>query len=406
MLPSGFTVGVSMRRFEDGSRKTLRLLCILALTQITGWGAVSVLPVIATPVAVEFETSLPAVFAGTSIMFVAMGLAAPWAGRAFRKFGTRQVMAAGACLIGVSLSVLALTPNLSIFLLAWALTGLAGAMFLTTSAYAYIAEYTEDNARGLIGTLMLVTGLAGSVFWPITAYLDNQFGWRGAVLFYAGVMALFVCPLVRFGLPLTGIASVTATHQAGKRRDSIFVCLVTAIALNSFVTFGVEVVGIELFRTMGMDLAGAVAIASLLGLFKVGGRVIDLLGGRRWDGLSTGIVSGAMIPMGLVAMWIGGAGFLSVGGYLVLFGIGSGAFAVARATMPLVFFEKADYTAAMATLALPMNLINALAPPVLAALLARIGPQAVFAVLGGLSVAAFAVLLQLNSLRKRQQIAQ
>ena len=394
-----------MRPFEDGSRKIVRLLCILALTQITGWGGVSVLPVIATPVAAEFGTSLPAVFAGTSVMFIAMGLAAPWAGRAFRRFGTTQVMAAGAGLIGLTLTLLALSPNLSIFFLAWALTGLAGAMFLTTSANAYIAEYAEDRARGLIGTLMLVTGLAGSVFWPITAYLDHLLGWRGAVLAYGGVMAFIVFPLVRFCVPPSGTATVTATHHAGKRTSAVFVFLVTAIALNSFVTFGVEVVGIELLRTMGMDLAGAVAIASLLGVFKVGGRVIDLLGGRRWDGLSTGIVSGAMIPMGLVAIWIGGAGSVSVGAFLVLFGIGSGAFAVARATMPLVFFEKGDYTAAMAKIALPMNLINALAPPVLAALLARTGPEAVFAILGGLSLAAFAALLQLNSMRGRREIA-
>lgn len=53
----------------------------------------------------------------------------------------------------------------------------------------------------------------------------------------------------------------------------------------------------------------------------------------------------------------------------------------------------------MATIALPMNLINALAPPVLAGLMAGIGAQATFAVLGGLSITAFAVLLQLNRMR-------
>jgi hypothetical protein len=67
--------------------------------------------------------------------------------------------------------------------------------------------------------------------------------------------------------------------------------------------------------------------------------------------------------------------------------------------MPLVFFAKADYAAAMATVALPMNLINALAPPVLAALMAAIGPQAVFATLGAFSLTAFVLLLRLNSLR-------
>ena len=46
-----------------------------------------------------------------------------------------------------------------------------------------------------------------------------------------------------------------------------------------------------------------------------------------------------------------------------------------------------------------MNLINALAPPVLAGLMSGIGAQATFAVLGGMSVTAFAVLLLLKRLR-------
>ncbi len=377
------------------------VLLLLSLTQITGWGAVGLLPVLATPVAAEFGTSLPSVFLGTSVMFVAMGLAAPWAGRAFRRFGTRRVMAAGAGLIGLGLCLLALSPGLPAFWIAWAVTGLAGAMFLTTAAYAYLAEYAEDRARSLIGTLMLVTGLAGSVFWPMTALLDHLIGWRGAVAVYAGVMALIVGPLVWFGLPATAAATATTAPPMGGRQRPAFILLVAAIALNGFVTFGIEAAGIELLQAMGMDLASAVAIASLLGVFKVGGRVIDLLGGRRWDGLSTAIVSGAMIPAGLLAIWIGGAGMLSVGGYLLLFGVGSGAFAVARATMPLVFFEKADYAAAVATIALPMNLIIALAPPAIAALMAGIGAPATFAFLGVLSLAALAALLRLAGMRPR-----
>lgn len=88
-----------------------------------------------------------------------------------------------------------------------------------------------------------------------------------------------------------------------------------------------------------------------------------------------------------------------------LYGEELGAFAVARATMPLVFFEKSDYAAAMATIALPMNLINALAPPVLAALMVGIGAHAVFAVLGALSTMAFIVLWQLNRKRPSSAIA-
>ncbi|TAJ85525.1 MAG: MFS transporter [Reyranella sp.] len=380
-------------------RRHLRVLLILALTQITGWGTIGVLPVIAPAVASSFGCDLPSVFLGTSVMFVATGLAAPWAGRAFRRFGPKRAMVAGAAGIGLGQGLLALSPTLAIFWAAWALLGVAGALFLTTAAYAYIADRAEERARSLIGTLMLVTGLAGSVFWPITAFLEHLVGWRGACAAYAAIMLLLVCPSVYFGLPAAQAGTAAATPAGSSRRGPVFLLMVAAIALNSFVTFGIDALGIQLLQAMGMDLAGAVAIASLMGVCKVGGRVVDLLGGRRWDGLSTGLVAGAMIPLGLVLLWLGGAGALSVAGYLALFGLGSGAFAVARATMPLVFFPKADYAAAMSTIALPINLINALAPPVLAGLMSGIGAQATFAVLGGLSVTAFAILLLLNRMR-------
>lgn len=380
-------------------RSDIRVLIILALTQITGWGMISVLPVVARLVAADFNASLPDIFLGTSVMYVATGIASPLAGWVFRRFGPRDAMAAGAVLIGVGLAALALSPDLILFWAAWALIGIAGALFLTTSAYAYIAAWSDTRARSLIGTLMLVTGLYGSVFWPTTAWATAHLGWRNTVLVYACVMLIVVAPLVRFALPATTSTEPNSAPTTTKRTGSIFALLIAAIALNSFVTFGIEAVGIQLLQSMGMDLARAVAIASLLGIAKVGGRVVDLLGGKRWDGLSTAIVSGAMIPLGLLILWSGGAGLVSIVGYLAIFGIGSGAFAVARATMPLVFFAKADYAAAMATVALPMNLINALAPPVLAALMAAIGPQAVFATLGLLSLAAFAILLRLNGLR-------
>ncbi|ONG46379.1 MFS transporter [Pseudoroseomonas deserti] len=379
----------------------LAILIILAVTQITGWGAVGVLPVIARPVAEEFGATLPEIFLGSSVMFVAMALAAPWAGRGFRRFGTRQAMAAGAAAIGLGLLLLAAAPGLAAFWAAWALLGVAGALFLTTAAYAYLAEVAEDAARGLIGTLMLATGLASSVFWPVTAFLEHAIGWRGAAGLYGAAMLLLVAPLVRLGLPAAGAATAAPGASGMARPGKIFGLLVAAIALNSFVTFGIEALGITLLQAMGAELPAAIAIASLLGVFKVGGRVIDLLGGQRWDGLSTGLVAGGMIPLGLAAIGLGGAGWLPVGLFLLLFGLGSGAFAVARATMPLVFYSRGDYAAAMARIALPMNLINALAPPALAALLSGIGPQAVLALLGALSLGAFALLLRLRMLRGR-----
>ena len=188
-------------------RRHLSVLVVLGLSQTAGWGSVGLLSVLARPIAETFSVPLAMVFLGTSVMFVTMALAAPLAGRAFRRFTTRRVMASGAFLLGLGLCLLSGARGLWGFWAAWALLGVAGAMFLTTAAYVWLAGYAETDARWLIGTLMLVTGLAGSLFWPVTAVLEHHLGWRGAVLVFGGVM-LLVGPLIRYGLP--GIAATAA----------------------------------------------------------------------------------------------------------------------------------------------------------------------------------------------------
>jgi MFS family permease len=141
-------------------------------------------------------------------------------------------------------------------------------------------------------------------------------------------------------------------------------------------------------------------VASFLGLLKVCGRLIDLFGGQRWDALSTGIAAGAMIPAGLLVLLVFGAATGSVLACLLLFGIGSGAFAVARATMPLLFYKKTEYAGAMSAIALPMNLTNAMAAPILSGLLTESGAPATLTLLVACSGAALFLLLKLCNVRK------
>jgi MFS family permease len=381
--------------------RNFSVFLILAITQITGWGAVGVLPVLAPLIAADLQVPLPTAFFGTAVMFTIMGLSAPVVGRAFARFGAKRVMGCGAALIGMGLAVLSVSASVAVYLAAWGVIGVAGAMFLTTAAYVYLADFADERARGMIGSLMLVTGLAGSVFWPLTAYLEHLFGWRATIEMYAGVMILIVAPLVSFGLPQIGNArGVGESERRATRRGRIFWCLVTAIALNSFVTFGMEAVGIELFRVLGADPAVAIGMASFLGVLKVCGRLIDLLGGKRWDALSTGIVAGSMIPAGLLILLAFGATTGSIVACLLLFGIGSGAFAVARATMPLVFYDKADYAAAMSAIALPMNVTSAMAAPVLSGILTTSGAPATLALLVLCSGIALLLLLTLGKERR------
>lgn len=370
----------------------LTVFGILALTQIVGWGLVSILPVLASEVAVDLGTSSPIVFMGTTVMFVVMGLAALPAGRAFRRFGARDVMITGAALIGCGLVFLARAHSIEIYLFSWAVIGAAGAMFLTTAAYVYLSDYAGARARGMIGSLMLVTGLAGTVFWPLTAYLDRHLGWRITVETYAAIMVLVVAPAM-LGLPRAAGPRAPSGTSPSFSRGMVFWSLVAAIALNGFVTFGIEAIGISLFRKLGADPIWAVGLASSLGAIKVCGRLIDLVGGKRWNAMSTGVVAGGMVPVGLILLAISGLSAWVLAGGMLLFGIGSGAFAVARATMPLVFYRKDDYAAAMSSIALPMNLCTAFAAPVLSLFLTASGALTTISVLIFCSACALCLLV-------------
>lgn len=252
---------------------------------------------------------------------------------------------------------------------------------------------------------MLVTGLAGSVFWPLTAWLDHLVGWRGATQIYAGGILLLVLPLIAVSLPdVRSHPAASVSSRTTSRKGHILWFLVAAISLNSFVTLGMEAVGIELFKALGADLTLAVGLASLMGILKVGGRLIELIGGKRWNAVRAGIFSGAMIPVAMLIPVIFGASSGAILAYIVIFGIGSGAFAVARATMPLEFYEKSDYAAAMSMIGLPMNLVNATAPPLLSFLMAAAGPSAMLLLMIVCSGAALCLMLALGHFKNHQRV--
>ncbi|MDQ0395117.1 hypothetical protein J3R73_004909 [Labrys monachus] len=70
--------------------------------------------------------------------------------------------------------------------------------------------------------------------------------------------------------------------------------------------------------------------------------------------------------------------------------------------MPLVFYDKEAYAKAASHIALPLNLISALSPPVLVALLTHFGTNALLGFCMLCSGTAFAILLRLS--RRRPQV--
>ncbi|SDM18716.1 Predicted arabinose efflux permease, MFS family [Methylobacterium phyllostachyos] len=385
------------------TRASLRVLIVLAVAQIIGWGSVGLTAVVAPLVATDLGMDLAAVFAGNSILYATMGLSAPILGRAFVLYGARTVMIAGSALAGPGFVGLALAAGSVSYCAAWIVLGVAGSATLTNAANILLNEIAGRGARRAIAALMLVTGLSSSLFWPTTAFLTGLGGWRATCLVYAGAMWVLCLPLYRWGIPpraryADGSEPAPEPPQSPPR-SSTFWLIACGLTLNAFVTFGLNATLIALLVAEGLSRPDAVGYGAMLGIVQVGARGIDFLGGGRWDGLTSGLFAGILVVTALLLLAAGGETPGAVMIFILIYGLGSGVLAVVRATLPLAFYDRAAYACAASRIALPLNLVTAAAPPVLAIVLTTFGREAVLLLTAGCVSVATALFLALTRRR-------
>ncbi|MCA1493566.1 MFS transporter [Ensifer sp. NBAIM29] len=351
----------------------LRAVVILSVTQIIAWGAMFMfVSVTAAGMAADLGLRPSGIYFGPTVMLVVMAVCSPPLASFYARLGARRVLSLGSALAAPGLWLLAAAHGPLAYFAAWAVLGMAGAATLTTSAHVFLTEIAGERARRAIGAQMLAMALAPSISWPVTVFCEAALGWRGTFVLYGATMLLVCAPLHQFALPRTaaparvphGVAAAAEAKRARGRRSREVVALITAaVALNGFVTWGFQLVVIDLFRSFAVADRLAVGFGSAIGFIQLSARLFDFLGGNRWDGVTTGLVAAAIIPLALAALAFGQGAEWSIVLFLLLYGLSSGAMSVSRATMPLVFFSPAQYAAVMARLGLPLNLAFAAAPP-------------------------------------------
>jgi hypothetical protein len=353
---------------------------------------------------------LPAVFAGTTVMLVVMGLTAPLIANSFVKHGARLVMAAGSLVAAPGFVFIAAATGPILYYAGWVVLGIAGAAMLSTATYILLNEIAGVGARRPIGALMLVTGLSASLFWPTTAALAGAFGWRTTLVIYSAAMVLVCLPLHVFGLPRrekprAGGQPVQTDGAKGDPGRLPFMLLVGAIALHAFLSWGVGSIIIQLLKSIGVSDSWALRIGSMLGVIQVSARALDFIGGAHVGGLTTGLVAAIVMPLGFLILLLGGPVDWAIAVFMLLYGGATGALAVARATMPLVFFDAAAFARASSHISLPMNLAAAASPPLLVAVLTNFGSNAVLGVSLVCSLIALALLLALVRIQRKVAVA-
>lgn len=391
-------------RFLKSDSRLIGVLLVLAITQLIGWGTIGLPAVVGRDLGADLGLSLPAVFAGSSVLYVTMGLCAPWLAKAFARHGARKVMMVGTIVSVPGYIVLFFAREPMLYFAGWVILGMGGSATLSTGAYIMLNEVAGRGAKNAIGGLMLVTGLSSSIFWPATSFLSAWLGWRGTCLVYAAMMLAINLPLYAFLAPRRKIATddggeaVKAAPPPAIAR-STFGLVVCVISMNAFVNFGIGAILIELLRAEGLAPAQALAFGSMLGVIQVSARGLNFLGGGRWDGITTGLVAGTALPVAMLLLMMSEGATWAVAAFILLYGAGSGAMAVARATIPLVFYDQAEFAKASSVIALPLNLASAISPPVLAGLLTQFGSRGALGLTLAFSCATVLILIVLGRRR-------
>lgn len=342
----------------------------LAVTETASWGILYyAFAVFLVPMQEELGWSQTALTGAYSLGLLVSGLAAPLVGRWLDRHGPRGLMTIGSTLGAALLLVWASVEELWVFYLVWVGIGLAMAATLYEPAFAVLAKWFE---RGRARALLLVTlagGLASTIFLPLSAWLAEEQGWRGALLALAAILALLtILPhalVLRrkpedLGLLPDGIEPTRSLREETARvpnesraelnsvplgaalRGPAFWLLAVALSLGTLSQAAMYVHLIPYLAERGYGLGSAATLTGLVGASQVLGRVVvTFLEGRLpHNAVTAGIF--ALQAAALVVL-IGSWSLLGVLMFILTFGAASGAMTISRASSVADFYGPAHY---------------------------------------------------------------
>lgn len=367
------------------------VISALGIVQILTWGSsYYLMAVLAAPIAADTGWPTPWVVGAISVALVCAGLASPKVGRAIAHFGGRPVLAAGCTLLAMGLVVMAAAPNLPVFYAGWCIIGLGMGAGLYDPAFATLGRLYKKDARAAITALTLWGGFASTVCWPLSTWLLEHLGWRGAAASYAAIHLVICLPLI-FGLIPKEPRQRPAAEQNvkgsaalnGPERRAFLVMALILVTAGLAVTV-ISVYLLTLLQAQGLSLAEAVTIGALLGPAQVAARVMEMAGKGRHHPIWTLIFATASVATGLVLLALDmDLPALAV----ILYGAGNGIFSIARGALPLTLFGSERYPVLMGRLALPALLAQAAAPLLGSALITGMGSQGTLAIMACLGIA-------------------
>jgi len=262
------------------------------------------------------------------------------------------------------------------------------AAVLYEPAFAVVANWFVELRGRALTVLTFMGGFASVIFVPLTTVLVASQGWREALLWLAGILALLTIPLHALLLrrrpedlglevdggprpaltvsrrsmrPRTPQSAQLSTTARQAVRSASFRWLAVAFGLSSLTTVGVAVHLIPLLLERGFGMSFAGAAMGMVGMMALPGRLIFTPLGSRWPRTAVTSMIFALSALGLgILRGVGGA--FGVWTFVALFGAGFGAITPARAALLAEFYGREHYASISGVLALVIALSGAAAP--------------------------------------------
>jgi MFS family permease len=374
----------------------------LGSAQTLAWGSTYYLPaILAVPMADDLGISTGLVFAAFSAALVVSAILGPLAGRRIDFFGGRDVLAVSSLTFAVGLVMLGLAKGATMLFAGWLVLGVGMAMGLYEAAFSTLAGIYGREARGPITGITLLAGLASTICWPISAYMEAEIGWRLACFVWAAAHVAVGLPLNRLLVPLGTQPITVPAHEsedgvtlapAGLGNHAMLL-LAFVFAATWFTSTAMAAHLPRLLEEAGASPAAAVAAAALVGPAQVAARVLEFGVLQRFHPLLSARLAAIAHPIGAVAvLWFGAPAAIF---FTVLHGAGNGILTIAKGTLPLSIFGPFGYGLRQGILMVPARFGQAGAPFVFAVLMERYGASALLLSIG-LGLAGLAALLALT----------
>jgi MFS family permease len=344
----------------------------LSWPQLITWGSVFyTFSLLMTPLEAELGMSRAESSLAFSLALLAEGAMAYAVGRWIDAGHERRVMTLGSIWVGLGLLGHSGVNSVLGFYAAWIWLGLGLAATLYTPAFAVVTRRFPQDFRRAIITLTFLGGLASTVFIPLFAWWMQLWGWRQALWVVAALQLLVCAPLHAWLLrgpadhPLPAPAASTEAVPVPVGvylRQRPFWLLAVFMVLMMAVTSALPAHMVALLQEAGLSPVWVIAIPAAIGVIQVLGRGVLFVFERYWNVHTANRWIPGFIPLGLLALLIGGVHPAGALVFVLLYGLGNGMLTIVKGTALAQYVSRDHVGQLNGLLGLPIALARAAAP--------------------------------------------